>query len=339
MNAGREDGPVTFALLGAGAIGRVHAASLAANPRTRLRHVVDTDAAAAAALARTHGASVADLDGALGDPAVAAVVIATPGTTHSALIEAAAAAGKQIYCEKPLGTEIAAARRSLAAAEAAGVRLSIGFHRRFDPSFRAAHERLVAGEIGALRVLSIVSRDSRVPSPEYCVAFGGMFFDSAIHDLDMARWLLGEEPAVLFAMGSCLVDPRIGAVGDVDCHAILLRTATGRLCQITGGRGAAHGFDQRLEAYGSMGTLQVGNQLPTTVTLAGPEGARNDRPLAGFAARYPEAYRLVLDEFVTGVLTGEDRTAKGADGLRAMILAAAARQSARTAAPVVIDFA
>jgi myo-inositol 2-dehydrogenase/D-chiro-inositol 1-dehydrogenase len=296
--------------------------------------VVDLDGAAAAGLAQAHDATAADLDGALGDPAVEAVVIATPGTTHSALIEAAARAGKQIFCEKPLGTGIDAARRSLGAVDAAGVRLSIGFHRRFDPSFRAARERIAAGEIGEVRVLSIVSRDFRVPSPQYCIAFGGMFFDSAIHDLDMARWLLGEEPVELFAMGSCLVDPRIGAAGDVDTHAMVLRTATGRLCQITGGRGAAHGFDQRLEAYGAKGTLQVGNRLPTTVSCLGPDGAGVDPPLAGFAARYPDAYRLVLDEFVTGVLTGEDRTAKGEDGFEAMILAAAARQSARTGAPI-----
>jgi len=328
---------LTVGLLGAGAIGRIHAGHLTSNPRTRLKHIVDTDARSARTLAEAHGAEVVDIADVLGDPEVDAVVIATPGTTHSDFIEMAARAGKHIFCEKPLGVDVARARQSLEVVEQAGVRLTIGFHRRFDPSFHAAQERIAAGEIGALQVLGIVSRTPRVPTAEYCAAFGGMFLDSFIHDFDMARWLLADEPVEVFAMGSCLVDPAIGAVGEVDSVVMTLRSASGRLCQITGSYGCVYGYDQRIEAYGSEGMIRVGNVRPTSVEIAGRDGFRTDRPLAFFPERYPEAYRLVLDNFIDGIRSGDDRTAKGIDGLRALILADAARESAKRGLPVRLD--
>ena len=221
--------------------------------------------------------------------------------------------------------------------EQAGVRLTIGFHRRFDPSFQGAQERIAAGEIGDPQVLTIFSRNPRVPTPEYCLAFGGIFRDSFIHDFDMTRWLFAEEPVEVFAMGSCLVDPKIGAVGDVDSVVMVLRSGSGRLCQITGSHGSAHGYDQRLEAHGSKGMLRVDNVLPTAVAFAGPDGCQIDRPMEFFTERYPDAYRLVLDNFVDGIETGSDQTAKGIDGLQALVLAEAARESATTGMPVRLD--
>ena len=210
-----------FGLLGAGNIAKVHAANLAAGPRTRLKHVVDVNASAAGELATAYGAQVSSLAATLADREVAAVLIATPGNTHSELIEAAAKAGKAIFCEKPIGIDVDQARQALDVARTAGVRLTIGFHRRFDPSFLAAQQRIAAGEIGALQVLSITSRDPGVPTLEQSRAAGGMFCETFIHDMDMARWFLAEEPSEVFAMGSCLVDPQLADADDVDSVVLL----------------------------------------------------------------------------------------------------------------------
>ncbi len=164
-----------------------------------------------------------------------------------------------------------------------------------------------------------------------------MFCETFIHDMDMARWLLAEEPSEVFAMGSCLVDPGLAEADDVDSVVIAMRTRSGKLCQITGSRGTAYGYDQRLEALGANGMIRVDNVTPTTVTFAGRDNFQTDLPLAFYPERYPEAYRRILDSFVAGVATGEDRTAKGEDGLRALVLVDAARKSAQTGQVVRVD--
>ena len=212
----------------------------------------------------------------------------------------------------------------------AGVALTVGFNRRFDPHFASLKRRLDAGEIGSLELLTIISRDPAPPPPAYVATSGGLFRDMMIHDLDMARFLLGEDPVEVHAAASCLVDPSIGAAGDVDTAVATLRTASGRLCQISNSRRATYGYDQRIEAHGAKGLLRAGNVTATTVELATDAGFVTDPALPFFLERYAAAYRAELDAFITGVTSGHAPKPDGEDGLKALLLADAATQSATT---------
>ncbi|HXV40929.1 MAG TPA: inositol 2-dehydrogenase [Steroidobacteraceae bacterium] len=320
----------TFALFGAGRIGRIHADNLRAHPRAAIRYVVDVDAAACARIAEATGAARADAATALADGTVDALLIASPTDTHADLIEAGAAAGKAILCEKPVDLDAARARQCVAAARKAGILLAIGFNRRYDPSFRRVRDGIAVGEIGAVENVLVVSRDPAPPPAGYVARSGGMFRDMSIHDFDMARWLLGEEPVEVAAQGACLVDPAIGAAGDIDTAAVMLRTASGRLAQVVNSRRAAFGYDQRIEVCGATGMLRAGNRRATAVERAGADGYRRDPALPFFLERYAEAYRLELDAFVRR-LHGEDADlVSGEDGIRALEIADAAEQAMRT---------
>ena len=245
---------LSIAVIGAGRIGRIHARNIAAHADARLAGVTDVDASASARLAAECGAQALSLEDAF---AADAVLIGSPTPTHAAYIERAAAAGRAIFCEKPIDLSAERVRTCLAAVQRAGVVLMVGFNRRFDPHFASLKRRMDAGEIGSLELLTIISRDPAPPPPAYVDASGGLFRDMMIHDLDMARFLLGEEPVLLHAAASCLVDPLIAAAGDVDTAVVTLRTASGRLCQISNSRRAAYGYDQRIEAHGAKGLLRA----------------------------------------------------------------------------------
>jgi myo-inositol 2-dehydrogenase/D-chiro-inositol 1-dehydrogenase len=208
--------------------------------------------------------------------------------------------------------------------------LMVGFNRRFDPHFALLKQRLDAGEIGDLELLTIISRDPSPPPLSYVATSGGLFRDMMIHDLDMARFLLGEEPTEVTAIASCLVDPAIGTAGDVDTAVVTLRTASGRLCQISNSRRATYGYDQRIEAHGATGMLRAGNVLPTTVELADSRGIRTDPVLPFFLERYASAYRAELSAFIAAVGGGTAARPNGEDGLRALLLADAALEASRT---------
>jgi myo-inositol 2-dehydrogenase / D-chiro-inositol 1-dehydrogenase len=327
----------TFALFGAGRIGRIHAANIASHGAARLKYVVDVDAAAAGKIAASSGAAVADTKAALADGAVDAVLVASPTGTHADLIEAAAAAGKAILCEKPVDLDVARARAAVAAAERAGVLLAIGFNRRYDPSFRRIRRGIDEGEIGAVESVLIVSRDPSPPPVSYVKGSGGMFRDMTIHDLDMARWLLGEEPVEVTAHGSSLVDPAIGAAGDIDTAAVTLRTAGGRIAQVANSRRAAFGYDQRIEVCGALGMLSAGNRRATSVEHADSAGYRCDPALPFFLERYADAYRLELDAFVRRLHGEPSDLVSGADGVRALEIADACDRSMRARATVVLE--
>jgi len=314
---------------GAGRIGAIHAANVAASG-ARLVYVVDVDAEAAARLAARHGARVADADTALADPSVAAVIIASSTDTHADLIERAARAGKTIFCEKPVDLSLARADRCVAAVAATGMRVLMGFNRRFDPSFAALKRHIGAGAIGTVEMVQITSRDPRPPPVAYVRVSGGLFRDMMIHDFDMARFILGEEPVEVSAAASCLVDPAIGAVGDVDSALVTLRTASGRLCQISNSRRAAYGYDQRVEVLGSGGMLEAGNPRPTTVVSSTAAGVSADTPYDFFLERYADAYRAELAHFMD-VCGGRAEPLVGIeDGRQALALAEAAIESARS---------
>lgn len=326
-----------IAILGAGRIGAVHAANAAASPAIQLVGVADAIPEAADALAQSVGAPVRQVEELIAAPDVDAVLIATSTDTHAGLAEQAAAAGKAIFCEKPIDLDIGRARACLAAVEAAGVPFVVGFNRRFDPSFAALKRRLDAGEIGAVETITITSRDPAPPPLAYIERSGGLFRDMTIHDLDMACWLLGETPTSVFAAGASLVDPEIGAAGDIDTAALTLAFPSGRICQIANSRRAVYGYDQRIEVHGAAGMLQADNRRETTVTRASATGYVVDPAQTFFLERYAEAYRAELDAFAAAVLGGDPAEPAGADGLRALILADAADRSRREARSVAID--
>ncbi|RKK06012.1 inositol 2-dehydrogenase [Pseudoroseomonas wenyumeiae] len=322
---------LSIAVIGAGRIGRIHARNIALHPRARLAGVSDTDSQAASSLAESCGAGAIPLEEAF---KADAVLIGSPTPTHADYIERAAAAGCAVFCEKPIDLSIARVRDCLAVVERAGTPLMVGFNRRFDPSFASLRRRLSAGEIGNLELLTITSRDPAPPPASYVAQSGGLFRDMMIHDLDMARFLLGEEPVELYAAASALVDKAIGEAGDVDTAVVTLKTASGKLCQISNSRRATYGYDQRIEAHGSEGLLRAGNMTSTTVEAAGRNGFTTEPALPFFLERYDAAYRAELDAFVAAVLDGTPAGPGGEDGLRALILADAATESARSGRPV-----
>ncbi len=329
-----EIAPLHIAQFGAGRIGQIHAANIAAMKDVRLRYIVDVNTEAAQKLAARHGAKVVSEREAFADREVGAVLIASSTDTHARLAIAAARAGKAIFCEKPIDLSLKKVDDCLAQVEKAGVPMFVGFNRRFDPSFAALKRRLDAGEIGAVEQVVISSRDPGPPPLAYVKVSGGMFRDMTIHDFDMARWLLGEEPVEVFAMGECLVDTKIGAAGDIDSAMVLLRTASDKMCHINNSRRAAYGYDQRIEVAGANGMLRAENIGETTVEHFGPKGTVSDRPLDFFLERYAAAYRAEMSSFVQALRNKSAMPVGARDGRQALVLAEAALESHRKKKPV-----
>ena len=325
---------LSVALFGAGRIGQIHARNIAERPDVKLSYVVDVNQQAAQAFADELGATAGDVDQALQDESVDAVVIGSPTDTHADLIMRSAIAGKAIFCEKPIDLDIQRVGDCLAVVEEYGVPLALGFNRRFDQNFASLKSRLDGGDIGAVEMVVISSRDPEPPPAHYIPHSGGLFRDMMIHDLDMARWLLGEEPVEVYASASCLVDPAIGAEGDVDTAMVILRTASGKLCHINNSRRAVYGYDQRIEVFGADGMLRAENECISTVQQFGPNGMSVDRMPDFFIDRYAQAYKRELNEFVDALTQGQKPSVGGEDGRLALVLADAAAESVRTGAPV-----
>ena len=317
------------ALFGAGRIGKIHAGNLVRQPGAKLKYVVDVNAAAAGELAAKHGAQVALADRVFGDKDVKAVVIGSSTDTHAELIQRAAAAGKAIFCEKPVDLAIERARSCAEAVARAGVTCMIGFQRRYDPTFAALKERIAAGEIGDPEMLIVTSRDPGAPPVDYIKVSGGIFKDMLIHDFDIFRWILGDEAATVYATGSCLTDPAIATAGDIDATAVTIRTQKGRLAQINTSRRAAYGYDQRFEVLGGKGMLQAGNHTPTEVVASTTKAVSRDLPLHFFLERYRAAYANELAHFFAVLVGKETLRTTIADGLKALELAEAATTSWR----------
>lgn len=325
-----------IAVIGAGRIGQVHAAAVAAHPSAHLVAVLDPDGAAAARLAGAHGARPAGrLEEVLGED-VDAVVIGSPTDAHVDQIVAAVGAGKAVLCEKPVAATLDRVDECLAAVAGSEHRVMVGFNRRFDPGLAEVHARVTAGEIGPLTQLSIVSRDPAPPPVAYLAGSGGIFRDMTIHDLDTAAWFLGTVVAV-HAVGQ-VIDPAFGEAGDYDAAALVLTGETGAVATIVNSRRCATGYDQRVEAFGPGGMLSLDNVTATTVraATATSSGARG-RYLDFFLERYAAAYRAELDHFVTAVRDGRAPAPDLHAGRAALVLADAATHSARTGQTVRLD--
>ncbi len=321
-------------ILGCGRIGQVHARSIRALDDARVTAVADALPAAAQALAARAGAEMRDVDAILSADDVDAVIIGTPTDSHFGQIMGAAKSGKAIFCEKPVDMSVDNIRACMNAVTAADVVFMTGFNRRFDPNFAALRARIKAGDIGAVELVTITSRDPSPPPISYIERSGGLFRDMMIHDFDMARFLMNEEFVRLHAVGSALVDPEIGAAGDVDTAAVILTTASGRICQISNSRRASYGYDQRIEVHGQRGMLRAENQLESTVEIATETGFRRDPAQHFFLERYEAAYLAEMRAFVAAALGGAAPEPDIHDGLRAQMLADAATLSRASGQPI-----
>jgi myo-inositol 2-dehydrogenase/D-chiro-inositol 1-dehydrogenase len=326
------------ALFGAGRIGRIHGSNIAGLPGVALKYVCDPVADSAAQLAAQLGATVSTPEAVFADPSIEVVAIGSPTDTHSDLINRAAAARKHIFCEKPVDLSVPRAAACAEAVKAAGVACMIGFQRRFDPTFSAAKERLMRGEIGVPEMLVVTSRDPGAPPAHYLKGSGGIFRDMLIHDFDIFRWILcvdeNDEADTLYANGSVLVDPEIAKVPDIDSSVVTIRTKRGRLCQINTSRRAAYGYDQRFEVLGSKGMLQCGNHRPSEVVQSDASGVHAEKPEHFFLQRYREAYRLEVTHFFECLHSGQRFRTTIEDGVAAQKLADAAAQSLESGAVV-----
>jgi myo-inositol 2-dehydrogenase/D-chiro-inositol 1-dehydrogenase len=330
---------IRVAVLGAGRIGRIHAANAAANPRATLVAVADPVATAAESLAAQLGCEASTSSEALiGRSDVDAVVIGTPSDTHIPLMLLAARGGKAILCEKPLANDLAAADEAIAELDRLGSPVMMAFNRRFDPANLAIRAAIDRGDVGDVRQVLITSRDPGLPPRDYLVHSGGIFRDMVIHDFDTARFFLAEEPVAVFATASRLVDPELmAATDDHDTVSVVLWTAAGCQAVITCCREAVFGYDQRAEVFGSVGMVQNDNLRPSTIRRSTATATEAREPfLAFFLERYADAYRNELDAFLTAVEAGGPMPTSPRDGRQALRLADAAAESARTGRAVTV---
>ena len=329
---------LNIGVIGAGRIGKVHAETLA----FRLRHkaaivaITDTNRVAAEEAAARFGiAEIADDAAAiLADRRIEAVLICSSTDTHAELVVQAARAGKHVFCEKPIDLTLEKIDHALAAVAAAGVKLQVGFNRRFDPNYARVRMSILNGEIGTPHLMHIVSRDPSPPPLAYVRVSGGMFLDMTIHDFDMARFLIGSEVEEIYTAAAVRVDEAIGEAGDVDTAVIVLRFANGVIGTIDNSRKAVYGYDQRVEVFGSAGSVATGNCHPNEAVVSTGSEIRRDLPLNFFMERYLQSFANELSEFVDCVLEDRPTPVSGADARVPVVMALAAKKSHLERRPV-----
>jgi myo-inositol 2-dehydrogenase/D-chiro-inositol 1-dehydrogenase len=324
-------------LIGAGRIGLLHAEHLTTRiPAAELVMVADVFVKAARECAECYAipSYTQDYHAVLERPDIQAVVICTSTDTHARIIEDAARAGKHIFCEKPIALDLASIDRALDAVERAGVKLQIGFNRRFDANYRRVRQAVAQSEIGQPHLLHLVSYDPAPPPVEYIRVSGGLFLDMTIHDFDMARFLIGSEVNEIFALGGVMVDPAIDAAGDIDTATVLLKFTNGVIGTISNSRQAAYGYDQRLELLGSAGAISIGNSYPNTAIISDGQSVWRDLPLRFFVERYTESFVSEMVAFVDAVHHDTPVPVSGLDGRIPVVMALAAGQSLAEHRPV-----
>jgi myo-inositol 2-dehydrogenase/D-chiro-inositol 1-dehydrogenase len=324
-------------VIGAGRIGKIHAESIASRvPGAELAAVADIDLPAARELGERFQAPIVveDYGLILKEADIDAVAICSATDTHTQIIQDAAAAGKHIFCEKPIDHSLDKIDSALAAVEESGVKLQIGFNRRFDPNFRKVREMVAGGEIGRPHILRITSRDPGPPPIEYIKVSGGIFLDMTIHDFDMARYLIGSEVEELYVAGGVMVDPAIGRAGDIDTAIITLKFADGTIGAIDNSRKAVYGYDQRVEVFGSKGMASIANNAPDTHVLSNAEGIHSSLPLHFFLERYMDSYVAEMEEFVACILEDTAPPVTGVDGRVPVVMGLAAWKSYSEGRPV-----
>ena len=327
-------------IIGAGRIGRVHAEHLSDHIRqASLQAVADIDWEAAQECADEFEVPTVTQDyrEIIEDPDIDAVVICSSTDTHKQIIEEAAAAGKHLFCEKPIAFRLENIDKALDAVDRAGVKFQVGFNRRFDPHFRRLHTAVEEGKIGSPHLLHLISRDPEPPPIEYIERSGGLFIDMTIHDFDMARYLVGSEVTEVYAAADVRVDPKIEEAGDLDTAVVTLRFENGTIGTIDNSREAAYGYDQRAEVFGSKGRVHSSNVYPNSAVISTEEHVRRDLPLNFFMERYVESYRIEMEAFVDAVLGEEPVPVGGHDGRVSVAMALAAQKSYEENRPVKLE--
>jgi len=278
--------------------------------------------------------AIRDYRAIMDDPGIEAVVICSSTDTHAQMIVEAAAAGKHIFCEKPIDYDLARIDGALAAVEKAGVKFQVGFNRRFDANFRRVRELVADGKIGTPHILRITSRDPQPPPIAYVKVSGGMFLDMTIHDFDMARYLIGSEVEEVYTAAGVMVDPEIGKAGDVDTAVITLRFENGAIGTIDNSRRAVYGYDQRVEVFGSGGAVSVDNNYPNTAVVSDGQRIQRDLPFNFFLDRYVESYIVEVKEFIECVVKDTPPPVTGIDGRIPVVMGYAAGKSYAEHRPV-----
>lgn len=324
-------------IIGAGRIGKVRAEILAFRlPEAEPVAITDVDLKLAEEAAERYGIPrVAETsEEILADPGVDAVLICSSTSTHAELIAQAAQSRKHIFCEKPIDFDLAKIDRALEAVDKAGVKLQIGFNRRFDSNFARVRQAVLNGEIGTPQLLHITSRDPAPPPVSYVKSSGGMFLDMTIHDFDMARFLMGDEVEEIYTAAGVLVDPEIGKAGDVDTAVIVLRFSRGAIGTIDNSRKAVFGYDQRVEILGSAGGVATENRYPNEAVISTATSVRKDLPLNFFMDRYTDSFTSELRAFVEAVTGDRPTPVTGQDARAPVVMALAARKSYEEGRPV-----
>lgn len=327
-------------IIGAGRIGKVHAATIASRlPEAVPLMIADPDRRAAEETAARYGIphiaqSSTDV---LADPRIEAVLICSSTDTHADLVVAAAQAGKHIFCEKPIDHDLAKIDRALASVAKAGVKLQVGFNRRFDANFARVRQAVAEQEVGTPHILHIVSRDPLPPPIPYIKVSGGIFLDMTIHDFDMARFLIGDEVEEVYTAAGVRVDPEIGRAGDLDTAIILLRFKNGVIGTIDNCRKAVYGYDQRVEILGSKGAISTQNCYPNQAVISTESFVRRDLPLNFFVERYAESYANEMEAFVRALLDDAAPPVTGADARIPVVMGLAARRSYDEHRPVRLE--
>ncbi len=327
-------------IIGAGRIGRVHAQSIAYHiPNATIKAVSDVRLDGVEEWAKSLGIEnvYSDYHKILEDKDIDAVLVCSSTDTHAQISIEAAEAGKHIFCEKPIDYDLDRINRVLAAVEKAGVKFQVGFNRRFDHNFNRINKVTKDGVIGDPHIIKITSRDPEPPPIEYVKVSGGIFFDMAIHDFDMARFQAGCEATEVFAVGDALVDPEIGKAGDVDTAVITIKFENGAIAVIDNSRRAAYGYDQRVEVFGSKGSVEARNDTETNTVVRTADNVASDKPLYFFLERYMGSFVEEMKQFFAAIENDTETPVKGIDGLNSVIIAMAAKKSLDEGRPVKIS--
>lgn len=331
---------LNIGIIGAGRIGKVHMQSITYNvPTAKVLGITDVFKDGLQDLADKYGIEKVynDYKEMLADKDIDAVLVCSSTDTHADISIEAAEAGKHVFCEKPVDLTPEKVQAVIDAVAKAGVKLQVGFNRRFDHNFAHVRSLINDGKVGNLELIKITSRDPEPPPAEYAAVSGGMFLDMTIHDFDMARFLAGSDVTEVYASATCLVDPAIGEAGDVDTAIINLKFENGALGVIDNSRRAAYGYDQRIEVFGSKGAAMAANDTPTNVTIMNAEGVTTDKPLYFFLERYMQSFRDEMIQFVDAVLNDKETPTTGVDGLNSILVALAAKKSVKEGRPVKIS--
>ena len=332
---------ITVGIIGMGRIGKVHTASIATRVQNaRIKTAADpfmTEETAAWAKGMGVEHTTKDYKEIINDPEIDAVLICSSTDTHSQISLEAIAAGKHIFCEKPIDHDIKRIQEVVEALKGKNLKYMVGFNRRFDHNFRAVQQAVAAGKVGEPEIIKITSRDPEPPSPEYVKVSGGMFLDMTIHDFDMARFLAGCDAVEVYAQAANLVDPAIGEAGDIDTAIITLKMENGALAVIDNCRRAAYGYDQRAEVFGSLGMAAASNDSASNVQISTAEGVTGEKPLFFFLERYMDAYGREVSEFVDAIVNDTPTPLGVEDGLKPVLMGIAAKKSLDEHRPVRIE--